>query len=414
MRIKLELIGVIKSHFYTLIYVLYFLFIYSGLIKWINLPFDITIVLGSILLPVMLLSLWRIRIRNAYVGLTVLAFLLFFIWYIASAAYTVSSSYYLEKIPRVLLSLIAFFFPFLTFNEKYHANITKAFKILSIAAISVLTAVYFSEQGFNILIYSNPDNELLKIPDYLAIGTFIGVSIIIFSRNISSVFSIVYLLIAFIYLILIAGRGPIFFIFPVLIFYFWKRFKPYLLKPKVVIMLVGVAILFYWGFTQWEGSNVLRDRLSVINKPQGNESLFERYNYFNRSLEMINERPIFGGGIGSFGILYFGRDIKEYPHNLFLEVLVESGVLGFIFFMIFVLYVLRCMRRMVKMELGLLYVAIVLYLVLNSLKSSGFEDSRIIFAWIGISIGYYNIAYNKQVNYSEEETHDWNYRLRSG
>lgn len=49
---------------------------------------------------------------------------------------------------------------------------------------------------------------------------------------------------------------------------------------------------------------------------------------------------IFGHGSGSFGYIYTGRDEMMYPHNLFLEILFEYGVIGLVLFLVMILRVI--------------------------------------------------------------------------
>lgn len=90
----------------------------------------------------------------------------------------------------------------------------------------------------------------------------------------------------------------------------------------------------------------------LINKMQSmlvkNASLYprklaeSRYNYFIDALNAIKERPFFGYGIGNFSYASQKYETQYYSgtsHNIILDNLVESGVLGVSIFLIGIIYV---------------------------------------------------------------------------
>lgn len=64
----------------------------------------------------------------------------------------------------------------------------------------------------------------------------------------------------------------------------------------------------------------------------------ERLHYWSIAKQMIFDHPIFGTGIGSYGIRYgrykpVGIGESKYVHNLFLQIWVEQGLLGLLSFL---------------------------------------------------------------------------------
>ncbi len=53
---------------------------------------------------------------------------------------------------------------------------------------------------------------------------------------------------------------------------------------------------------------------------------------------MWSQNPFFGSGIGSFPIAVGLGDKRMYPHNIFLEIAAELGVVGLVIFAFFLLY----------------------------------------------------------------------------
>ena len=67
---------------------------------------------------------------------------------------------------------------------------------------------------------------------------------------------------------------------------------------------------------------------------QGDPSTNLRLGGYGQAVEIFLRHPIFGNGVGAFG--YMADDYAgAYPHNLFLELLVQNGVFGVVVFLFF-------------------------------------------------------------------------------
>ncbi len=105
---------------------------------------------------------------------------------------------------------------------------------------------------------------------------------------------------------------------------------------KKTVPLVLLSFLLFNGLQMLRG-----DRFEVVTlvekvsfqSDEGTTSQDERVRFWLHSLEMIQDRPLLGGGPDSFALLYpqyqddFGA-ISGHPHNLFLKVGVEEGLLA--------------------------------------------------------------------------------------
>lgn len=102
------------------------------------------------------------------------------------------------------------------------------------------------------------------------------------------------------------------------------------LKPKILlagliaVLLVASAILI-----------TPIGRKLIIEK--GRYTFAERMNWWEASCRMIPRSPIIGSGFNSFGLLYPqyrlpGTNEARSVHNNYLQILVETGILGFILF----------------------------------------------------------------------------------
>jgi Lipid A core - O-antigen ligase and related enzymes len=66
----------------------------------------------------------------------------------------------------------------------------------------------------------------------------------------------------------------------------------------------------------------------------------ERLHLFSQAVDLFHKAPIFGQGAGAFGYLA-DRAGGAYPHNMLLELLVQSGIVGTLLFFFFIGDLLR-------------------------------------------------------------------------
>ncbi|MDP4008208.1 MAG: O-antigen ligase family protein [Candidatus Peregrinibacteria bacterium] len=110
-----------------------------------------------------------------------------------------------------------------------------------------------------------------------------------------------------------------------------------------IIVAIGYGVVY--GLDQakrrsWEMIDV-RERLT-FSDAQGAASFTERFEFFTGSVELINERPIFGFGPASFKSVYPHVQkgflaLSDHPHNLFLKLAVERGLPAAALFIVFLL-----------------------------------------------------------------------------
>lgn len=116
-----------------------------------------------------------------------------------------------------------------------------------------------------------------------------------------------------------------------------------LLRLKKVTSTFIIVFLITFSFYYLYSNGYLDTVLWRINNGLfGSENNFySRRNYFSVGLKMIENKPFFGHGIGSFSIFFNGTDTIDYPHNVFVEIIDEVGIIGFIPFAILTGYFCR-------------------------------------------------------------------------
>ena len=121
------------------------------------------------------------------------------------------------------------------------------------------------------------------------------------------------------------------------------------------------------------------------------KSASERVTLIKRSLEIIKENPIFGTGIGGFSMAFNKTDQRLSSHNIFLEVITETGLLGLFIFVAFLFGVaLVVLKYQPDGEYRKVLKFICLFYFLELLVSSILEDLRIPFFWLGVTLSLFS------------------------
>jgi O-antigen ligase len=113
------------------------------------------------------------------------------------------------------------------------------------------------------------------------------------------------------------------------------------------LLLLGIVLLALLPATYWT-------RLSALTDPGKDWTLTRRISYHVVALDLVQTHPFLGVGPANFRDRYVGSEYRWIPgrtltprdlHNLYLGVLVESGIIGFVFFVGFLGAVLIGLRE---------------------------------------------------------------------
>ncbi len=104
-----------------------------------------------------------------------------------------------------------------------------------------------------------------------------------------------------------------------------------LLKDRKLIVALAI-FLFTW---QALVPAAMTERISMTKDSSGqlDESAQERVDLWKQSQEIFLGSPVVGAGFGSFQYGAHRANLKD-THNYFVKVLVETGVIGFLFFLV--------------------------------------------------------------------------------
>lgn len=393
--------------------VIFFIYLISGLIKTVmgfyglHLPIDITALTAGILVIDIGYNLlqWRAgkKFPVSFVTATITLLILFF-WMIFSLIYTPSQVYSKQKIFYFLTNIIAFIYPVV------HGKICiRRFMRAFIIGIFLITLWYLP----HLLTYiRNPDFHSLERYSevkglYLDLGLYIGLSILmlLYNKEFFKPFARISLLFFFVLALFLAGaRGALLFTFIIATFLVVIKVvsafcNNQLLSKQGMIRnsLIGVGVfilvaLVSIGYSDQIGGLASRslNRLNLLVSDENtisNHSVNTRVDQIHFSLDMISadvESFLYGYGVGSFGVLKTGEDVRAYPHNFILEIQFEHGIIGTLLLLIFILLIF--IQKGLNVKLQILPAFIFFYFFLNYLKSWSIIDMRICFAFLGLYI----------------------------
>lgn len=149
-------------------------------------------------------------------------------------------------------------------------------------------------------------------------------------------------------LIVLGGRGPFLSLFIVSMFMFTGvgigKIKKRFVKKKGVSLLIALPpfVLVSPLFLMPDFYDRMLARwLVMFSTPGGGASFVSRVDHLSTSLAAMATSPFVGIGIANYGMFKYGFAELSYPHNIILEVLVESGVIGglpFLFCIAFIFF----------------------------------------------------------------------------
>lgn len=326
-------------------------------------------------------------------GIIIILFLFLFYIY-SSILWSRAPSYGITKLSYLTVTLAIGYF----IRQRIVKQIDLFCKIF--AFYFICSIVYYSfNYGFNNIDLINKfyrfrftdEANPISIAFYLGFG-ILNILYIIKFIKISLVFkSLIYiiLLLSFVLLFLTGSKGP-------LLSLFFSLMIPYLISNrfKVIfsVLIVGfILFIFSFNFIYSDlfFSGDITDFISRrFISDEETQSISSRMSYI--SLGLITYRDsnyfnlIFGFGAGDYGYLVTNSDIRMYPHNIFLEILYEFGLVGLGIFIFILVKIFQFNWRYSKLiTLNLNYIVVLFYYALFvSLTTGDISDNFLLFMFL--------------------------------
>jgi O-antigen ligase len=165
------------------------------------------------------------------------------------------------------------------------------------------------------------------------------------------------------------------------------RLRDHRLEASIGVALAGTVAV---AWVVWRGVPRTLERLLRLFVSGPGESLSGRFELYERALRTWVAAPLRGQGIGSFA----AQAPLPYPHNVFLEVLTETGVIGFALVAVLLLVSTAHLLRLYLHTPGaeqFLVTTTFLYFLVNATVSGDLPDNRMLFVLAGF-VGIYSFV----------------------
>ncbi|MGC8943967.1 MAG: O-antigen ligase family protein [Caldisericia bacterium] len=373
--------------------------------------FDLTIFFELfVFLSILYILLKNKKITFSFDSIKILiSYIIFIFLIIFSTIYSIGPIYGINKLLRFLfITTPAFFLPSFILKD------IKSFKrfIFIFIILSILISFDIIKSGFS------PYELSFKTAlgtNYLAVGRISGIGLIstlyllfIDKNLIKKSLLLIIVCLILLNIFLSGGRGPILsLISTFLIIIFYLLINTHVRKDKLSKKLSFIIIKYFFIIFILCFSLIIIlqkyiitifYRLSLLWQMKG-YSIEVRLSLFNAAIKSIFNFPNFitGLGLGGFNFYYTRYDISRgiYPHNIFLEILSELGIIGFIIFTYILIKSFSNILNKIKTSesknefyLNFIILTYLLFMLINASTSGDLNDNRLFFLFLGISQVY--------------------------
>ncbi len=374
------------------------IFLQSGIIKvlltYYNIPtfVDLTILSATILLIILIINVYKNKYilelnRDQIFSIFILFLILISI--IFSLFYTSSENYAYVKTLHFFTIFIGFIYP-LIIKEFSIKKFFIYFVLITLIITLIYTPLFFKSYAILYTTHVNAKAEMIYA-SYLTVGYIIGISLIIniFSNIYNTKIKIAISIILLSVLFITGARGPLLFIVLIFMLYglnifFIKKklnLKKFFFYTSIICILVISLSSKINIDTVFERSISRLVSLTEKNDNAANDRI-ERFLFVIENVDYDN--LLVGHGFGSFGIEFEKVDLRNYPHNIFLEFLFELGLIGLLLYLFFLSILIKNFIN----NKNFLTFSLFIFLILNSMKSLSISDSRIMFTFFAIMLIY--------------------------
>jgi O-antigen ligase len=122
---------------------------------------------------------------------------------------------------------------------------------------------------------------------------------------------------------------------------------------------------------------------------QNDESILLRIKYYKNAWKCFLEHCFTGVGFGGWPYYQGSGDMYCHPHNIFLEVLCETGLAGFTLFIALLssIFARLNIQKLATSPLIRIFLCVFMFCFINALKSGDLNDNIALFCYLGIAAG---------------------------
>jgi len=174
------------------------------------------------------------------------------------------------------------------------------------------------------------------------------------------------------------------------------------LSKKIQMMAVSlvclVSIYVVASFIQVDLNEVISSRIDDFSTDGGSG----RFELWSQAINYFMSNPLIGIGAFNFSHYYaFDYNIEPFVHNTYLEVLVESGIIGFLFYFSFLLLLIIKLFR-TEMHKEKPFIVLTLFAFLLQMLSLSLIINEAFFCYLAIAFKYISVYERKGVETYEK------------
>ncbi len=362
---------------------------------------DVTVLLTAILIPWSIFLYCKDKEKSKLKDPTILIFLGMSLWFIASSFWSPSHAYKLQKtLCYTIYTIPGFLMGYLIISKNIERlnRLIWAFFLFSALVLAESYRVFFV-------------NGLTTISDilntnYLVTGQTLGVGLLVlmpysyfqFIGQKSDLHKLWFWglflsSLLFYVLINLGGRGPILATAAALVvFYGVKCWENSISKPVIHLsVLVTLCTLIYFmfnGLFDHTGSH-FHQRVAPLLTGQIDDAVNERFTYYQSAFSVFLDHPFIGVGFGGWPISHGLGDVSLHPHNIFLEILSETGLVGLAWFMALLYVVFRNLKLRFYFSTPerTSLILITIFSFINAQKTGDLHDNLLLFFTLSLCAG---------------------------
>lgn len=319
----------------------------------------------------------KISIKKSQIYLT-----LFIIYLVISLLWSFNPQFGSLKIYQLIIGLLPLIIVFSNYKALFSEINFKylLYTVFILILILSLIVVFSPPVSFENFTMRKKIFSHVFIGRILIIGIIISLYFILFSDRFKYLmyFSFGLFTIALAQVAFRAGLLSNFFIIVFLLFLFYKQ-KVVLKRLTLVFSIFMISIIVSLSFT-----DNLKNRIPNTLTLSDNKNIIKDDLTIKVRLEAIHEggimflnNPLWGNGCGSFNSLSELRQTLKYPHNFFIEILAETGIVGLILSLYVLINLLTHIKKL-NPKLSTTFLIIIIYYLILAQFSKDISTNLII------------------------------------
>lgn len=159
------------------------------------------------------------------------------------------------------------------------------------------------------------------------------------------------------------------------------------IKVATVSLLCLIVIYVASSFIQIDVNQIITSRINDFSSDEGSG----RLELWGQATDYFISHPILGIGAFNFSDYYaFEHNEKLYVHNTYLEILAESGIIGFLFYFSFLVMLAKKLFTL-RLHKEKVYIVLTLFAFLLQMLSLSLIINEAFFLFLAIALKYINV-----------------------